>query len=637
MKRKYLCLVLALLLLLPQPVLAAQPNQLLVTLEQIINGEASRAVATAHKTEDGYVLTLTPPASCLLPDSITVTVDGRSVPEEQGWSYDALTGNVLFESNALDADVLVKARFLSGTIRVNGKVVYRNGKRNHTLPAGVHYEPETQTLTLDNACIDQAYVSTLGSHYGIYTDLDGLTLQLLGSSVITMPRSVGTSSYGIHTGGSLCIRSAPGQPNGALTILAADAESASDTVRTYGISCGIARTPLTVENVALTITGGAAKSSFGAAGSYGICLASAMEDYGGLRITGSTLDVTAGPVSAGTYGTSVAIAVNGALDQPITVENSTVRASGGPVTSGLSAIAYGMELAGPLHISAGSAVTAQAGQTQSTGGSAAGMGLYSLSPVTVENASLAASAQQTLRVTDTDGGSGGIFAQRLTVQNAHVTLSGADRACFLLDDANVPFAADAKTVHIPAADAPKPGFADVHDVAHWAAEAIDLVTAKGLFTGTAPGYFSPEAPLTRSQMATVLWRLAGMPAPAAAAPFADVPAEAYYAKAVAWAAESAIVTGVDGQTFAPDRPVTRQQLAAMLWRYAKHTGRDVSVGEDTNILSYTDAFDVSEYAIPAIQWACGAGIMSGTNGSLLPHAPATRAQAAQMLANYIAE
>ena len=96
-----------------------------------------------------------------------------------------------------------------------------------------------------------------------------------------------------------------------------------------------------------------------------------------------------------------------------------------------------------------------------------------------------------------------------------------------------------------------------------------------------------------------------------------------------------MVSGYGGGLFGPDDPITRGQFATMLWRYAQAKGYDVSIGEDTNILSYSDAFDVSEYAIPAMQWACGAGIINGTSATTLtPQGRAPRAQVAPMLMRF---
>ena len=103
-----------------------------------------------------------------------------------------------------------------------------------------------------------------------------------------------------------------------------------------------------------------------------------------------------------------------------------------------------------------------------------------------------------------------------------------------------------------------------------------------------------------------------------------------------WAAENGIVGGYGGGLFGPEDNITREQLAAILYRYAQTKGYDVSVGEDTNILSYTDTLEISEYAIPSMQWACGAGIINGTgDGSTLsPQGQATRAQIATMLMRF---
>ena len=115
--------------------------------------------------------------------------------------------------------------------------------------------------------------------------------------------------------------------------------------------------------------------------------------------------------------------------------------------------------------------------------------------------------------------------------------------------------------------------------------------------------------------------------------FEDVPTGTWYTEAVRWASAEGIVTGYAGK-FNPLDAITREQLAAILYRYAQYKGCDVSVGEDTNILSYTDAFDVSEYAVPAMQWACGEGIIKGKNGALDPRGSAKRSEAAAMLMRF---
>ena len=117
--------------------------------------------------------------------------------------------------------------------------------------------------------------------------------------------------------------------------------------------------------------------------------------------------------------------------------------------------------------------------------------------------------------------------------------------------------------------------------------------------------------------------------------FTDVPAGQWYTEAIRWAASQGIVNGIDAKTYAPLNAVTREQLVTILYRYAQKKGYDVSVGEDTNILSYVDAFDIAEYAIPAMQWACGAGVINGNDdGSLNPKGNTKRSEFAKVIMNF---
>lgn len=178
-------------------------------------------------------------------------------------------------------------------------------------------------------------------------------------------------------------------------------------------------------------------------------------------------------------------------------------------------------------------------------------------------------------------------------------------------------------------------FNDVPE-SYWAYDAIQYVYGEGLMAGTSGSTFSPEGTTTRGQIVTILWRLSGSPVVNYLMDFDDVDPAAYYAEAIRWATSEGIAGGYGGGVFGPDDPITREQLAVMLHRYAQHEGYDVSIGEDTNILSYADAFDVSEYAVSALQWACGAGIISGTGdgSTLTPQGEATRAQAATVLMRF---
>ena len=173
-------------------------------------------------------------------------------------------------------------------------------------------------------------------------------------------------------------------------------------------------------------------------------------------------------------------------------------------------------------------------------------------------------------------------------------------------------------------------FADV-DTDDWFFEDVAYAYENGLMSGTSADTFSPETATTRGMIVTILYRLEGEPEISGSCAFDDVKSGWYYENAIAWAAANGIVSGYDNGLFGPDDAITREQLATILYRYAQYKGLDVSVGEDTNILSYNDALDIYEYAVPAMQWLCGEGIMSGSDGNLMPMGNATRAQVAAFL------
>ena len=141
--------------------------------------------------------------------------------------------------------------------------------------------------------------------------------------------------------------------------------------------------------------------------------------------------------------------------------------------------------------------------------------------------------------------------------------------------------------------------------------------------------------VTRAEAIVALWNMEGSPASDFAMKFDDVSAEAPYAEAIRWAAAVKIVNGCSESSFAPDDVLTREQLAAILWRYAKSENIDVSIGENTNILSYEDVFSVSDYAIPAFQWTCGSGVLSGnTVSTLAPKNAVNESQLEEALFRY---
>lgn len=173
-------------------------------------------------------------------------------------------------------------------------------------------------------------------------------------------------------------------------------------------------------------------------------------------------------------------------------------------------------------------------------------------------------------------------------------------------------------------------FTDVNEN-DWFYENVAYVYEHGMMAGTSKTTFSPNVTTTRGMVVTVLYRLEGSPVLSNSSSFSDVASGAYYQDAIAWAVANGITSGYGNGKFGPNDPITREQFAAFLYRYAKYKGLDVSVGEDTNILSYNDALTISEYAFPAMQWLCGEGIMQGNNGNLMPAGNATRAQIAALL------
>ncbi len=177
------------------------------------------------------------------------------------------------------------------------------------------------------------------------------------------------------------------------------------------------------------------------------------------------------------------------------------------------------------------------------------------------------------------------------------------------------------------------GFLDVPSGA-WYAGAVEAVCDAGLMQGTGGGNFSPGEAVTRGQVAAILHRLAGSPGVQGSS-FSDVRSGAYYAKAVAWAARRGVVEGFPDGSFRPDQPVSRQQLAAILWRYAKLERADR--GLRAPLEDYRDAGEVSAYAAEPLGWALAEGILQGTKeGDLLPQGRAARGQTAVLLERFCA-
>lgn len=274
----------------------------------------------------------------------------------------------------------------------------------------------------------------------------------------------------------------------------------------------------------------------------------------------------------------------------------------------------------------------------SSGGSSSGKTTYKVTTSAVNNGGVNASpssAEKGATITITLSPDKGYKLDKLTVTDG----SGKTVSTVKKSDTVYTFTMPASAVkvgvsYVKATETPsETKFNDV-SANDWFASAVDYVTGKGMMNGTADNTFSPKANTTRGMVVTVLYRLENQPSTSAAS-FTDVASGAYYANAVAWANANGIVSGYGSGKFGPNDKVTREQLATILYRYAQYKKYDVSVGEDTNILSYDDAQSISSYAIPAIQWACGAGVVTGKSGSKLdPKGNATRAEVAAMLMRF---
>lgn len=175
-------------------------------------------------------------------------------------------------------------------------------------------------------------------------------------------------------------------------------------------------------------------------------------------------------------------------------------------------------------------------------------------------------------------------------------------------------------------------FDDV-DASAWYADGVYYVAGQGIMNGSGNGAFSPDTVMSRAMLVQVLYNLEGQPETDASA-FTDVAADAWYADAVAWAADAGIVTGVSNTTFAPDVTMTREQIATILYRYAAYKGYDVTASNDLS--GYADAGEIGSYAVEAMGWANGAGLITGSTATTLnPLGSATRAEVATILMRFL--
>ena len=186
---------------------------------------------------------------------------------------------------------------------------------------------------------------------------------------------------------------------------------------------------------------------------------------------------------------------------------------------------------------------------------------------------------------------------------------------------------------IPGQVTPQHMFTDVAE-SDWFYNAVDFVFRNGLFAGTTVYTFSPGTAMTRGMFVTVLHRLDGLPETSGAAGFADVGNPAmYYYDAVLWANANGIVTGYADGTFQPGRSVSREEMAAIMHRYASYKNLNMQSQEDA-LVTFPDRGEVSTYAVAALRWAVSWAVIRGSGGRLLPRNTATRAEVAQIIYNY---
>lgn len=272
----------------------------------------------------------------------------------------------------------------------------------------------------------------------------------------------------------------------------------------------------------------------------------------------------------------------------------------------------------------------------SSGGSSSGKTTYKVTTSAVNNGGVNASpsnAEKGATITITLSPDKGYKLDKLTVTDG----SGKSVSTVKKSDTVYTFTMPASAVkvgvsYVKATETPsETRFNDV-SANDWFASAVDYVTGKGMMNGTADNTFSPKANTTRGMVVTVLYRLENQPSTSAAS-FTDVASGAYYANAVAWANANGIVSGYGSGKFGPNDKVTREQLAAILYRYAQYKKYDVSGANSLD--GYTDVQSVSSYAVPALQWANAAGVVTGKSGSKLdPKGNATRAEVAAMLMRF---
>ncbi|PWM14641.1 MAG: S-layer homology domain-containing protein [Collinsella tanakaei] len=296
------------------------------------------------------------------------------------------------------------------------------------------------------------------------------------------------------------------------------------------------------------------------------------------------------------------------------------------------------EIGADVVINADVTFTAQWDRNSSSGGGGgSGSSSYAVSVSSVSNGSVTVSpknASKGATVTITVAPNEGYELGSLTVTDANgnrisLTNAGDSKYTFTMPSSKVTVTANFTAVE----EVPEQvgSFTDVN-TDDWFAEAVQYMLNNEMMNGTSATTFGPNTTTTRGMIVTILYRLEGEP-DAAASSFTDVASNMYYADAINWAAANGIVNGITTTTFGPDNAITREQMAAILYRYAQFKGYDVSASN--NLTNYTDASQISAYAATAMQWANAEGLIAGnTTTTINPTGNATRAEVATILMRF---
>ena len=555
----------------------------------------------------------------------------------------------------------------SGTVNLGGNPDHYN----------IKWDGATLTLNGANVTGGYSYIDDYGdaNSAAIYCDGD-MQILLVGENTVTGPASDSELSNGIAAVGDLTIsgsgslKSTSGYDgisiqNGDLTIL-------SGNVMAEGGSGGISNYDgdLTISGGEVTATGNG--SYYDASSednlSYGFYI------YGDCTISGGKVTITAQadfPYTTRAYGMfifgengltisggEVAVAATGENRQGISIdafEGAVIRGGTVTATGGFAGVFTQSASKGDIIIEGGAVTATAVGED--------GYGIYSRTNIIIQDGTVTATAMEEggygvyVKYGDVAiqggevnaaGEAAGMSSEEgdLAVNpqgGRQITVTAGSEADSAADISGSPFEEEAVITSTldgvkyvrSVSTTDELSFADVA-ADSWYYDAVDYVCAAGLMSGTGASTFSPDLATSRATVTTSLWRMAGSPVVNYLMAFTDVDPGAWYGEAIRWAASEGVAGGYGGGQFGPGDPVTREQFAVMLHSYAQNQGYDVSIGEETNILSYADAFDVSQWAVPAMQWACGSWIITGTgDGSTLgPQEPITRAQAAVMLQRF---